>query len=49
MCNCLELQVIESDEQPLFCIYHCSKHDSYQDGFGVSIEPSNIIQAEVRV
>lgn len=46
MCNCLDKQVYEYDEQPLFCLFYCGIHDEVTDGFGISLEEINIIQEE---
>ena len=47
LCKCLNRSVYESDEQPLFSIFYCKKHDAFEDGFGKALEPSSIIQAKV--
>jgi hypothetical protein len=46
MCKCFDKKVYETDEQPLFCIFYCLRHETYQDGFGTSLEPTGIIQEE---
>ena len=39
MCkDCIEIEVIMYDEQPLFTVNYCTIHDSYFDGFGNPLE-----------
>lgn len=38
VCNCTKLELIESDPQPLFCVFYCIKHDLHLDGLGHKVE-----------
>lgn len=39
MCkSCIEIEVIEYDEQALFTVNYCTIHDAYFDGFGYPLE-----------
>ena len=38
MCRHTKLEVIINDEQPLFQVLYCSRHDLFIDGFGKTVE-----------